>query len=270
LGTLDGATYLYAKGRARRRRSRHEGRHLRKRRKVLGGRRALRRRLAAAKAGTAVPVRVYHSIGKSSFDQDPVRYDVFFRVLEELVGHLKGRPAPLSLLRPRPDAKSLSTSGCFGGPGVKCSSTFAVVDAVKLRELEEVAARPEAGGRPASSLRQHHLGRTLSYGSIRIVEYKCTPETERFEADIRELNEFLARFTLTGGTHYGYTRVFNNRSWRAGGRVWSAGEYSYQQMRETERLKMTINGEPVAEIDIKASQLTIYPAMIGDLDATEL
>jgi hypothetical protein len=180
-----------------------------------------------------------------------------------------GQP-PLSLLRPRPDAKSLSTSGCFGGPGVKCSSTFAVVDAVKLRELEEVAARPEAGGRPASSLRQHHLGRTLSYGSIRIVEYKCTPETERFEADIRELNEFLARFTLTGGTHYGYTRVFNNRSWRAGGRVWSAGEYSYQQMRETERLKMTINGEPVAEIDIKASQLTIYPAMIGDLDATEL
>jgi hypothetical protein len=30
----------------------------------------------------------------------------------------------------------------------------------------------------------------------------------------------------------------------------------------TERLKMTINGEPVAEIDIKASFLTVYHAMV--------
>jgi hypothetical protein len=35
-------------------------------------------------------------------------------------------------------------------------------------------------------------------------------------------------------------------------------------MPEAERLKMTINGEPVAEIDIKASQLTIYHAMVGE------
>lgn len=49
-----------------------------------------------AKAGTNAPVRLYHAIGKSSFDQDPVGYDVFFRMLEglkalELVGHYKGR-----------------------------------------------------------------------------------------------------------------------------------------------------------------------------------
>ena len=35
----------------------------------------------------------------------------------------------------------------------------------------------------------------------------------------------------------------------------------YQRLSEAERLKMTINGEPVAEIDIKASFLTIYHAM---------
>ena len=34
--------------------------------------------------------------------------------------------------------------------------------------------------------------------------------------------------------------------------------------RCAERIEMTINGEPVAEIDIKACQLTIYHAMIGE------
>ena len=64
---------------------------------------------------------------------------------------------------------------------------------------------------------------------------------------------------LTGGEHEGYIRVFNNNSWKAGGRLYSVGgRQSYQQMHETERHKMTINDEPVAEIDIKASQLTIY------------
>jgi hypothetical protein len=105
-------------------------------------------------------------------------------------------------------------------------------------------------------------GRDREKGRI-IRNYKRTPETERLEADVLELNEFLARFTLTGGTHYGYTRVFTNHSWKAGGRLSSGGECSYQQMSEPERLEMTINGAPVAEIDIKASQLTIYHAMVG-------
>ncbi len=35
-------------------------------------------------------------------------------------------------------------------------------------------------------------------------------------------------------------------------------------MADTERVKMTINGEPVSEIDIKASHLTIYHVMVGE------
>jgi hypothetical protein len=58
--------------------------------------------------------------------------------------------------------------------------------------------------------------------------------------------------------------VFNNGSWKASGRLYSLGGRSYQHMHQTERHKMTINGEPVAEIDIKASQLTIYHAKIGE------
>ena len=96
------------------------------------------------------------------------------------------------------------------------------------------------------------------------VKYKHTPETERLEADIRELNDFWVPFELGGGEHNGYIRVFNNLAWDKGGRLYSAGEHSHQQMADTERVKMTINGEPVSEIDIKASHLTIYHAMVGE------
>jgi hypothetical protein len=44
-----------------------------------------------------------------------------------------------------------------------------------------------------------------------------------------------------------------------GGRLYSQHfTDSYQVMGGDERLKMTINGEPVAEIDIRASYLTIF------------
>jgi len=82
-------------------------------------------------------------------------------------------------------------------------------------------------------------GRRIKWRNTRL----DTPEAKRVEADVRELNEFLARFELLGGEHYGYERVFNNLSWRKGGRLYSSGEDCYQRLPEGERLKMTIKGE---------------------------
>ncbi len=113
-------------------------------------------------------------------------------------------------------------------------------------------------------LKDYGTGRGLNRERGKTAEFKHTPETERLEADVRELNDFLARFELTGCEHYGYTRVFNNRSWKKGGRLYSDGEHNYQQMPEAERIKMTISGAHVAEIDIRASQLTIYHAMVRE------
>jgi hypothetical protein len=45
--------------------------------------------------------------------------------------------------------------------------------------------------------------------------------------------------------------------------LYSVGE-SYQQHSEDKRLEMKINDKPVAEIDIRASHLTIYHAMVGE------
>lgn len=49
-------------------------------------------------------------------------------------------------------------------------------------------------------------------------------------------------------------------SFDRGGRLYSAGEKSYQSLKGEERLKMRIDGEDVVEVDIRASYLTILYA----------
>jgi hypothetical protein len=92
-----------------------------------------------------------------------------------------------------------------------------------------------------------------------------TPQTEKLEAEVKELNEFFDGFELRGGTHRGFIRVFNNGDdpefrWNKGGRLYSQGRDNYQTMDRDDRLRMTINGEAVCEIDIRASYLTIFHA----------
>ena len=113
-------------------------------------------------------------------------------------------------------------------------------------------------------LKDYATGRGKNRESGKKVKYPHTPQTERLEADIRELNDFWVPFELRGGEHNGYIRVFNNHAWDKGGRLYSAGKHSHQRMADTERIKMTINGEPVSEIDIKASHLTIYHVIVGE------
>ena len=68
--------------------------------------------------------------------------------------------------------------------------------------------------------------------------------------------------------------MFNNGDhpkfdWNMGGRLYSYGEGNYQQMERADRLRMTMNGEAVCEIDIRASYLTIFHALYGEpFDAT--
>ena len=221
--------------------------------------------LLRAREGTTAPALVYRPIGKSSFTRDPVKYDMFIRALEGLkalglVGHRKGRTRYLtadfdgvvSVTMPGhaarfwPTGKLIGLAGDFGIDSDNVGEHFA----------------PEPPAHPLV-LRDYATGRGCNREQGRIVKYKRTPETERLEADIRELNDFVTRFTLRGGQHHGYTRVFNNLSWKAGGRLFSPGN-CYQQMSKAQRLGMTINNETVVEIDIRASQLTIYHAMIGE------
>jgi hypothetical protein len=89
------------------------------------------------------------------------------------------------------------------------------------------------------------------------------------EDQVKELNEFFAQQKLRGGSHHGYVRIFHNGDdprffWNMGGRLYSQHfADSYQVMNGDKRRMMTINGEPVAEIDIRASYLTIFLSLRG-------
>ncbi len=224
--------------------------------------------LLRAKAGTTGPGRVYRAVGKDRFKHDPVKYDVFMRVLEgmkalELVGYRKGKTRYRKIEFDPGEFASAPLKG-------RGARFWATTKLLKLAEHYGIHSgnigehfAPEPPTNPLV-LKDYATGRGRNKERGKVVTYERTPETKRLEADIRELNEFVATFDLTGASHDGYTRIFNNHSWKAGGRLYGDGAGNYQQMPEAKRHKMTINGEPVAEIDIKASFLTIYHAMVGE------
>jgi hypothetical protein len=103
-----------------------------------------------------------------------------------------------------------------------------------------------------------------------------TRKVEKLESELLELNAFFAKQTLRGGSHEGYVRIFHNGDdpyfdWNLGGRLYSHHfTESYQVLSPDKRAAMTINGEPVAEIDIRASYLTIFLSLHGvQLDTTD-
>ncbi len=98
------------------------------------------------------------------------------------------------------------------------------------------------------------------------LKFDPTPRTEELEGQIIALNKFLDGFDIRGGRHRGFIRGFNNGDqpdfdWNKGGRLYSQPDTSYQQLSKEDRLRMTINGEPVVEVDIRASYLTILHAL---------
>jgi hypothetical protein len=101
------------------------------------------------------------------------------------------------------------------------------------------------------------------------IKIDYTDETVKaVEQEIIDLNTFIAQCDIRGGAHHGYIREFNcgdhpSFAWNLGGRLYSVGAGSYQQMKPAERLKMIIDGQPVCELDIRASALTIFHGQAG-------
>lgn len=88
------------------------------------------------------------------------------------------------------------------------------------------------------------------------------PEISLLEKQVEEFNKLMSGQPLTSskGISYGRCyRVFNNGSLQSGGRLYG----SWQTMPEEQRLQMTVGGEPVCEIDLKASFLSIAHGLTG-------
>jgi hypothetical protein len=93
-----------------------------------------------------------------------------------------------------------------------------------------------------------------------------TPHAKHLRQEVEEIDAYLSRHKLQGGSHDGYRRVFNDGdrdgfAFDRGGRLQSVGAKSYQNLPAKDRLNMRIGGKPVVEIDIRASQFSILHAV---------
>jgi hypothetical protein len=96
-------------------------------------------------------------------------------------------------------------------------------------------------------------------------------EAKRLRDEVAELNAYFATHKLEGARHIGWVRKFHGATpdtymLNRGGRLYSQPPMpatNYQNMSQEQRLKLRIDGEPVSEIDISSSYLTIYCAAHG-------
>ncbi|WP_201829204.1 hypothetical protein [Microvirga zambiensis] len=100
------------------------------------------------------------------------------------------------------------------------------------------------------------------------ISFLKTPHVDHIEAEVRLINAFLEGVNIQGGIHRGFYTVYNmgnipGFNWNKGGRLYSVGNDSYQRDSGETRRNMALDGEPVAELDIRASYLTVLHGKLG-------
>ncbi|HEY8383001.1 MAG TPA: hypothetical protein VIL09_12710 [Microvirga sp.] len=138
------------------------------------------------------------------------------------------------------------------------------------------AGRHFQEAKPRDSIILKDSSHRVGMGKIpgRPMAFARTPKVQQLEDNVHLIDDFLTGIDIKGGTHRGFIRIFNlgdqpTFNWNKGGRLYSVGDDCYQRLKKHDRLKMTLGGEPVAEIDISASYLTILHGHLGQaLDAT--
>jgi len=100
------------------------------------------------------------------------------------------------------------------------------------------------------------------------LKFAHTEKSREMEVEIKELNRFLVTFELEGAGFSGYRRLFHEGDvegfdFQWGGRIYGVGDYSYQNMKKSDRPNLKIDGEPIVEIDINASYLSILHGISG-------
>lgn len=104
---------------------------------------------------------------------------------------------------------------------------------------------------------------------------KTSPAYRATADQVNRINTYLAPQLITGCNHDGFVRIYNHGDQRGfdynmGGRLYSrASGVSYQNMEKKYRHNMRLNGEPVVELDLSASFLTIFYALMGQDIGTE-
>ncbi len=92
------------------------------------------------------------------------------------------------------------------------------------------------------------------------------PEVVKLRDQVIRINAFMANHDIVGVDHFGFQRIFHAMGgekcrWNKGGRLYSVQRDNYQRAKKALRAEMTIDGEPVVELDLTASHLTILHAL---------
>jgi hypothetical protein len=212
---------------------------------------------------------IYRSLKRDGFTGGPVGVQAFLAVQEAFgeLGFVEHRPAVHQW-----------TDGFDGSPQALVSKRWAsryratdklIALAAEHRITSENVLDHFDYGLPKEPLQKRAASRRDAGRKVRgkIMKFEPDDLSRKLEADVRELNEYLAKQAFGGGcVHRGYLRIFQNGdhprfNWDQGGRLYSQpANKNYQQQEDTDRLQMTINGSPVVEIDLRASYLTIFHA----------
>ena len=99
------------------------------------------------------------------------------------------------------------------------------------------------------------------------VSYDDTPDVKRQRKVLKRYNALMAEQDIQIPTPVGFMRdvfmtrrTFTDESWQLGGRLFGGG---FQQLSKEDRKRITINGEPVVELDIKSCHATMAFAHVG-------
>lgn len=93
--------------------------------------------------------------------------------------------------------------------------------------------------------------------------WPTTAEALALAEDVAAHNAFAGTFRIEGCPAPAWHRVFTG-ALDQHGRWYAVGADTYQTMKEEDRLRaITVNGEPVAELDIRASHLSLVYARAG-------
>jgi hypothetical protein len=167
------------------------------------------------------------------------------------------------------------------GDGIKSKSHRG--KAARFRATPELVQCAAAAGVPLGNLR-HHFHRPLPDREVtlkaastwedgikfkgRLLPFPETPQVETIRAEVRAINQFLDGVRIDGANHDGFHRGFSmgdhpGFSWDRGGRLYSVGQNHFQQISKARRAEITLDGEAVVEIDVRASYLTILHGVAG-------
>jgi hypothetical protein len=210
---------------------------------------------------------VYRSLHAGSFTGDDVGARAFKQLIDRLkalglIDHIRGFQDRFRWDAGGPEVVSRASASRFRATPQLLELAAHLDVAVSEAKAHFIAGLPKQPLQVRPSSRRNEYGQKLKG---RRMPFKRTPQTNALEAEVRELNEFFDGYELRGGTHRGFIRSFNKGDdphfkWNMGGRLYSQGDDNFQLMKEEDRLRMTIDGEPICEIDIRASYLTIYHA----------